>query len=132
MLSTFDYEITLAVPLTREASTLQVGHPPLGPRSLTQDEYLTIAKAQLREIIEMFGDEGPLEVWFDVRAATVGRLCIAAISDRARCCEQGGTGPSAVDIGPTVHAAAPNAVCHSCESNFTDAGGIRWMGNEEG
>ena len=60
--------ITLAVPLTREASTLQVGHPPLGPRNLTQDEYLTIAKAQLREIIEMFGDEGPLEVWFDVRA----------------------------------------------------------------
>ena len=36
-----------------------------------------------------------------------------------------------MDIGPTVHAAAPNAVCHSCESNFTDAGGIRWMGNEE-
>ena len=67
MLSTFDYNYTCRL-ADMEASTLQVGHPPLGPRNLTQDEYLTIAKAQLREIIEMFGDEGPLEVWFDVRA----------------------------------------------------------------
>jgi len=69
MLSTdYGVRLLLAVSLTWKASTLQVGHPPLGPRNLTQDEYLTIAKAQLREIIEMFGDEGPLEVWFDVRA----------------------------------------------------------------
>lgn len=40
----------------------KVGHPPLGPKTYTQKEYLEIAKGQLREIIEMFGDEGPLEV----------------------------------------------------------------------
>ena len=44
----------------------------------------------------------------------------------------GGTGPSAPAIGPVVRAAAPNAVCHSCHSNFTRAGAVRWMGNEEG
>ena len=44
----------------------------------------------------------------------------------------GGTGPSAAEIGPIVHASAPKAVCHSCLANFTAAGGIRWMGNEEG
>lgn len=47
-------------------------------------------------------------------------------------CVTGGTGPSAADIGPTVDASAPRAVCHSCMPNFTSAGGIRWMGNEEG
>ncbi len=47
-------------------------------------------------------------------------------------CVTGGTGPSAAEIGPIVHAAAPKAVCHSCLPNFTTAGGIRWMGNEEG
>ena len=40
----------------------KVGHPPLGPQKYTQAEYLTIAKAQLREIVAMFGDEGPVEV----------------------------------------------------------------------
>ena len=44
----------------------------------------------------------------------------------------GGTGPSASEIGPVVGEAAPNAVCHSCWSNFTKAGSVRWMGNEEG
>ena len=85
----------------------KVGHPPLGPRSYTQAEYSAIAQGQLREIITLFGDEGPLEVWFD-----------------------GGTGLSAGAIGPTIMDAAPNAVCHSCYSNFTKAGSVRWMGNE--
>ena len=87
----------------------KVGHPPLGPRSYTQAEYSAIAQGQLREIITLFGDEGPLEVWFD-----------------------GGTGLSAGAIGPTIMDAAPNAVCHSCYSNFTKAGSVRWMGNENG
>ena len=87
----------------------KVGHPPLGPRKYTQEEYLEIAKGQLREIISMFGEEGPLEIWFD-----------------------GGTGPSADAIGPVVHDSAPDAVCHSCYDNFTRAGSVRWMGNEEG
>ena len=39
------------------------GHPPLGPKKYTQEEYLAIAKGQLREIIAMFGDEGPVEIW---------------------------------------------------------------------
>jgi hypothetical protein len=87
----------------------KVGHPPLGPKQYSQDEYLAVAKGQLQEVIEMFGEEGPLEIWFD-----------------------GGTGPSASAISPIVHANAPNAVCHSCYDNFTDAGSVRWMGNEEG
>ena len=87
----------------------KVGHSPLGPKRYTQEEYLEIAKGQLREIIAYFGDEGPLEIWFD-----------------------GGTGPSAAEIGPVVLDAAPGAVCHSCYSNFTKGGSVRWMGNEEG
>eukprot|EP00040_Diaphanoeca_grandis_P029076 m.169306 g.169306 ORF g.169306 m.169306 type:complete len:509 (-) comp31560_c7_seq1:37-1563(-) len=89
----------------------KVGHPPLGPKTYTQQEYLQIAQAQLKEIIDMFGDEGPLEVWFD-----------------------GGTGPNSAAIGPVVRQAAPNAVCHSCYANFSgpNAGPVRWMGNEEG
>jgi hypothetical protein len=80
----------------------KVGHPPLGPRRYTQEAYLEVAAGQLREIIALFGDEGPLEVWFD-----------------------GGTGPSAPVIGPVVGAAAPDAVCHSCYANFTRAGAVR-------
>jgi hypothetical protein len=72
-------------------------------------QYLAIAEGQLREIVGMFGDEGPLEVWFD-----------------------GGTGPSASAIQPVLLDAAPDAVCHSCFPNFTKAGSVRWMGNEEG
>ena len=87
----------------------KVGHPPLGPRSYTQEEYVAIAQGQLTEIIEMFGDEGPLEVWFD-----------------------GGTGSSARAVSETIMANAPNAVCHSCYSNFTKGGSVRWMGNENG
>ena len=87
----------------------KVGHPPLGGKTYIQDEYESIAKAQLKEIVEMFGDDGPLEIWFD-----------------------GGTGSSASAIAPVVHEVAPKAVCHSCYDNFTEAGSIRWMGNEEG
>ena len=86
----------------------KVGHPPLGPTQYTQAEYVAIAQGQLAEIIAMFGDEGPLEVWFD-----------------------GGTGSSATAVSETIKANAPNAVCHSCYSNFTRAGSVRWMGNEE-
>lgn len=39
---------------------------------------------------------------------------------------------SASAIAPVVREAAPKAVCHSCYSNFTEAGSIRWMGNEAG
>eukprot|EP00041_Stephanoeca_diplocostata_P031425 m.978381 g.978381 ORF g.978381 m.978381 type:complete len:539 (+) comp23956_c1_seq20:62-1678(+) len=90
-------------------SGYKVGHPPLGPRTYTQEEYLAIAMAQLREVSRLFGDDGPVEIWFD-----------------------GGTGPSASVVGPVVHEVVPNAVCHSCDPNFTAAGAVRWMGNEEG
>eukprot|EP01052_Picozoa_sp_SAG31_P064756 SAG31_NODE_23593_length_501_cov_0.636816_2_plen_83_part_01 len=40
----------------------RVGHPPLGPSNYSQSQYLEIAKGQLQEVIELFGDEGPLEV----------------------------------------------------------------------
>jgi hypothetical protein len=40
----------------------KVGHPPLGPKSYSQAEYVELAKAQLREVVGLFGDEGPLEV----------------------------------------------------------------------
>ena len=46
-------------------NNFEVGWPPLGPKNYTQAEYLAIAKAQLEEVIDLFGDEGPLEVWFD-------------------------------------------------------------------
>eukprot|EP00658_Telonema_sp_P-2_P054327 TRINITY_DN43213_c0_g1_i1.p2 TRINITY_DN43213_c0_g1~~TRINITY_DN43213_c0_g1_i1.p2 ORF type:complete len:579 (-),score=102.30 TRINITY_DN43213_c0_g1_i1:283-2019(-) len=88
----------------------QVGHPRIDPTlpNLTQADYLSAAKAQLTELVSRFGEEGPFEIWFD-----------------------GGTGPSAPVIGEHLRRIAPNAVCHSCYPNFTSAGTIRWMGNED-
>lgn len=120
-------------------NNFQVGWPPLGPKNYTQAEYLAIAKAQLEEVIDLFGDEGPLEVWFDGKVddfthhhtTAVQQQCVIGIGLNLTFVT-GGTGPSAAKIGPLVYAAAPKAVCHSCLPNFTAAGGIRWMGNEEG
>jgi alpha-L-fucosidase len=94
----------------------EVGHPPLGPRSYTQQEYLAIAEAQLREIFSnsSFG-EAPAELWFD-----------------------GGTGPSNATAARIVREVAPRAMCHSCEPFTQDPAdprrgyGVRWMGNEYG
>jgi len=93
----------------------EVGHPPLGPRSYTQQEYLAIAEAQLREIFSnsSFG-EAPAELWFD-----------------------GGTGPNNATAARVVREVAPRAMCHSCEPFTQDPAdprrgyGVRWMGNEE-
>ena len=93
----------------------KVGHPPLGPRSYTQEEYLEIAKAQLLELVALFDEPGGgsslHELWFD-----------------------GGLGPEA---GPAVAealaAAAPGTICHGCTYSGTTipaAGSVRWMGNE--
>jgi len=89
----------------------KVGHPPLGPRSYTQAEYLAIATAQIGEVSALFEEDGgPFEVWFD-----------------------GGPGTDALPLlSRAVMAAAPNAICHSCLANFTKGGSVRWMGNEEG
>eukprot|EP01062_Namystynia_karyoxenos_P019965 TRINITY_DN1754_c0_g1_i4.p1 TRINITY_DN1754_c0_g1~~TRINITY_DN1754_c0_g1_i4.p1 ORF type:complete len:492 (+),score=146.75 TRINITY_DN1754_c0_g1_i4:81-1556(+) len=87
----------------------RTGQPALGPRSLTRDEFISVAKQQLQELAGLFGPEGPAEVWFD-----------------------GGAGPFAAEIGPWVRKVAPGAVCHSCLPNFTAGGALRWMGNEEG
>jgi hypothetical protein len=39
----------------------KVGHPPLGPKSYTQEEYLGLAKTQLEEISGNYGT--PIELW---------------------------------------------------------------------
>ena len=89
----------------------EVGHPRIDRAlpNLTQAEFLAVAKAQLTELADRFGPEGPVEIWFD-----------------------GGTGVNTAAISPTVMRVAPGAVCHSCEPNFTDGGTVRWMGNEAG
>ena len=51
-------------------NNFEVGWPPLGPKGYTQAEYLAIAKAQLQEVIDLFGAEGPVEVWFDGTSST--------------------------------------------------------------
>jgi alpha-L-fucosidase len=89
----------------------QVGHPPLGPKNYTQDEYLGLAKTQLREIFGKYGT--PEELWFD-----------------------GGTGQNGPTAAEVVKAIAPKAMCHSCEPFTQDPAdkskgyGVRWMGNE--
>jgi len=44
-----------------------VGHPRIDRNlpNLTQAEYLGLAKSQLSELVSLFGDAGPMEVWFD-------------------------------------------------------------------
>jgi len=68
----------------------KVGHPPLGPRSYSQAEFLDIASAQMKELLGGYAEAG--EVWFD-----------------------GGTGPSNATAARAVRALAPHAACHSCE-----------------
>jgi hypothetical protein len=90
----------------------QLGHPRLDPRlpNLTDTaEFLYLVRLQLIELATLFGKEGPLEIWLD-----------------------GGPGPYASVIGPSLRLVAPNAVCHSCLPEFTQAGTVRWMGNENG
>ena len=86
----------------------KVGHPPLGPRSYTQEEYLKIAEAQLDELVGNpdYGD-GILEFWFD-----------------------GGAGPSNATAARALGKHVPRAICHSC-LGFSQSP-VRWMGNEEG
>eukprot|EP01048_Picozoa_sp_COSAG05_P024493 COSAG05_NODE_5788_length_1088_cov_1.409505_1_plen_302_part_10 len=45
----------------------RVGHPRIDHSlpTLTQPEYLEVAKAQLTELASRFGPEGPVELWFD-------------------------------------------------------------------
>ena len=93
----------------------KVGHPPLGNKTYTQDEYLTIAEAQMREIFGKYTASGELgEIWFD-----------------------GGTGPSNATAARVVKDIAPTAMCHSCSPFTQDPNdpskgyGVRWMGNEE-
>eukprot|EP01065_Artemidia_motanka_P006266 TRINITY_DN1307_c0_g1_i2.p2 TRINITY_DN1307_c0_g1~~TRINITY_DN1307_c0_g1_i2.p2 ORF type:complete len:379 (+),score=116.78 TRINITY_DN1307_c0_g1_i2:522-1658(+) len=91
-------------------NNFQTGQPALGPKGpVSKDEFISNAKAQLKELVDHFGSEGPLEVWFD-----------------------GGVGPYGAEIGPWLRTIAPQAVCHSCDANFTAGGPLRWMGNEEG
>ena len=89
----------------------QVGHPRIDHSlpNLTQAEYLEVAKAQLTELAARFGPDGPVEIWFD-----------------------GGTGLNTEELAGTVMKVAPTAVCHSCRNNYTTAGSVRWMGNEDG
>ena len=43
----------------------------------------------------------------------------------------GGSGPDASAIRPLLREIAPRALVHN-DVSFTDAGSIRWMGNERG
>ena len=67
------------------------------------------SSADARSSDDVIAFEGPVEIWFD-----------------------GGTGPNVAAISQTVMKVAPGAVCHSCYANFSTAGTVRWMGNENG
>ncbi|CAE7233501.1 FUC1 [Symbiodinium natans] len=87
----------------------KLGHPPLGGRNYTTEEYLAVVAGQLEEIVTAFGKDGPMEVWFD-----------------------GGLGPHAGFISELLMGIAPRAICHSCSAYSNKAGAVRWMGNEAG
>jgi len=97
-----------------------VGHPPLGPRSYTQEQYLAMAETQMREIFGKYTSDDTMklgEIWFDGGTSTIYGSNISA--------------------SKVVKQVAPTAMCHSC-SPFTQdptypgkGYGVRWMGNEE-
>ncbi len=88
----------------------KVGHPPLGPRSYSQQQYLDIAKGQIGELLGLFGEDGAFELWFDGGIDPVYSVGIAE------------------EVG--IKTEGTRTICHGC---FTTPGGpVRWMGNEEG
>ena len=86
-----------------------VNADPIGPTNYTQQSFVDMAGAQIKEIADLF-DGNLFELWFDAGVDNDLHLKYG--------------------LGDAIRAAAPNAICHGCLE--TDGGPIRWMMNEIG
>ena len=96
----------------------KVGHPPLGNRNYTQNEYEKIASGQIRELLKIVREESgedAVEIWFDGGVVPIPQLD-PPIDTRKRILK--------------VMDEFPNTLCHGCFGDEAPGRHIRWMGNE--